>query len=152
MEYVDRSNTGLMTCPTYQSTLLPSERAEGSIGRGSPVRAFPDERPNFRLDDASEDGQSVKINNQRVKGIKGIKVSRSKGFKSSSLVDAKVVNDLRTTRSAMAQLTSSHIPQQFIIRRDIIICMIIVTLVPILYIRLTVCSVGTSPSVCLGHK
>jgi len=62
---------------SYQSTLLTSERAERSIGRGSPVRAFPYERPNFRLDDA--------------------------------FVDAKVVNDLRTTRSAMAQLTSSHI-------------------------------------------
>ena len=144
MEYVDRSNTGLMTCPTYQSTLLTSERAERSIGRGSPVRALPYERPNFRLDDASED---------KVSRSKGFKASKgSKGFKAFSLVDAKVVNDLRTTRSAMAQLTSSHIPQQFIIRRDIIICMIIVTLVPILYIRLTVCSVGTSPSVCLGHK
>ena len=84
---------------------------------------------------------------------KGFKVSKgSKGFKAFSLVDAKVVDDLRTTRGAMAQLTSPHIPQRFIIGWDIIIYMIIVTLVPILYIRLTVCSVGTSPSVCLGHK
>ena len=43
----DRLNTGLMRRPTYQSTLLASERAERSIGGGSSVRAFPYERPNF---------------------------------------------------------------------------------------------------------
>ena len=110
MEYVDRSNTGLMSLPTYQSTLLTSERPERSIGRGSPVRALPYERPNFRLDDASED---------KVSRSKGFKVSKgSKGFKAFSLVDAKVVDDLRTTRGAMAQLSSPHIPQQFIYNHE----------------------------------
>ena len=96
------SNTGLMmmTMLTYQSTLLTPERAERSIGRWPSVRAFPYERPNFWLDNPPEWGWSCQD---------------QKGFKSFSLVDAKVVNDLRTTRGAMAQLACSHIPEHQVI-------------------------------------
>ena len=50
--------------------------------------------------------------------LRMVKVSRSKGLKSFSLVDAKVVDDLRTARGAMAQLSSPHIPQQFIYNHE----------------------------------
>ena len=42
-----------------------------------------------------------------------VKVSTgSKGFKSFSLVDPKVVNDFRTTWGPMAQLPCPHVPEQ----------------------------------------